>query len=79
MSQSQWGNLIWGKGPQDAIDLIGARTVEQLRSIPGLTPEAAQRLAAFYAEKIAEGRGGLAAPARVTLMEHIYELLTGQG
>jgi hypothetical protein len=75
-STNAWGNAVWGKGPQEALDLIGTRTPDELRAL-GLDADRARGLANFYQNAAELGQGGETAPARVALMQHIADLLSG--
>lgn len=72
-----WGNRIWGRGASGARDLIGARSAEELREIPGLTLRSARILKSFYEGAARAGKGGQTAPVRVELLRDIIKKLGG--
>jgi hypothetical protein len=75
-TQATLGAKIWGRGKQGALDRIGTRGADQLRAL-NLDQGAATRLGDFYASQQAWARGGETAGARVKLMQHIIDVLSG--
>jgi RHS repeat-associated protein len=76
MDLQQWGGMIWGGGANGARPLIGARTADELRRIPGLTVEGATTLRNYFMN-LGTGQGGIAPNARVDLLNDIIKKLGG--
>jgi hypothetical protein len=72
-----WGGMIWGSGANGAVELLGKRTVAQLRLIPGLTVESATTLR-NYMFNLGAGKGGVAPAGRIQLLDEIIGLLSGK-
>jgi hypothetical protein len=69
-----WGNMVWGKGPEEALAKIGTRSAGELRGL-GLNVRNATQLRNFYLRAEARGEGGATASARVQLMNDIIKTL----
>jgi hypothetical protein len=69
--------MIWGSGANGAVELLGKRTVAQLRLIPGLTVESATTLR-NYMFNLGAGKGGVAPAGRIQLLDEIIGLLSGK-
>lgn len=73
---NSWGAKIWGRGPEGARKLMGSRSGDELREIPGLNIDSARTLRDFYQNAANLGKGGPAAPLRVALMTEIIRRLS---
>jgi RHS repeat-associated protein len=69
-----WGRTAvgWGKDAAGAAKAMAEMTVEKAAS---LDPAKVQAAKAFYENAVANGKGGVAAPARIELMQRILDLV----
>jgi hypothetical protein len=74
LSLPEFGERLWGTGPEDAVHRLSNITLEDLQRL-GLTQELAKIWRVFYEEQAKRGRGLPTSLLRVQLLDRCIELL----